>query len=78
MSSPDRENDDDRKPRSSIVISDMVVCEDEACIGKTDTPPQARPEDTSRQEVNKGKSSGTSISVGGREVCSDDACIGKT
>ena len=77
MNSPKRDTgNDSRKPRSSISISDTIVCEDEACIGKTDTPPQARPKDTSRQGVKKGKSCGTSISVGGRNVCTDGDCIG--
>ncbi len=68
-----------QRTHSSISVSNHVVCEDEACIGKVadlpngttdnDEHPGETPEQTRRP--------GTRMSVGGKDACYDDACIGK-
>lgn len=56
-------------PHSSITVSDKIVCEDDACIGKVAGPHSELSAEIKRQS--------TSMSVRGRRVCTDDACIGK-
>jgi len=67
----------DQDPHSSITVSDRVVCEDEACIGKV-ADPQTKPSATTEPQVEKRrKRQVTTMSVGGKKACTDDACIGK-
>jgi hypothetical protein len=62
---------------SSITVSDRVVCEDEACIGKAANPQTKPAVTTEPQAEKKGKRQVTTMSVGGKKACTDDACIGK-
>ena len=64
-------------PHSSITVSDKIVCEDEACIGKIAGPHSELSAEIKRQDKKRIKRQGTSMSVRGRRVCTDDACIGK-
>ena len=64
-------------PKSSIAVSEEIVCEDEACIGKEVNPKDLPSSGEAHSKKRSRKSSGTSISIGGEEACSDDACIGK-
>jgi hypothetical protein len=64
---------------SSISVSNQVVCEDDACIGKS-VGKHIGPTEKAVHEDNERKapqSPRTSMSVGGKDACSDDACIGK-
>jgi hypothetical protein len=64
-------------PHSSITVSDKIVCEDDACIGKV-AGPQSKPTvERDRQDKKRRKRQGTSMSVRGKSVCADDSCIGK-
>lgn len=77
MNTPPKDADANRRtPRSSIAVSDKIVCEGEACIGKSLTHPTAAPEDAEQEGGNK-KGLSSSMSVGGRDACSGEACIGK-
>lgn len=66
---------DDPGVKSSMSVSQKVICEDEACLGKVvrSVPPTA--DETARTD--KKKPAGSSMAIGGKEICSDDACIGK-
>ena len=68
---------DPSKPKSSMSLSDEVVCEDEACIGKDTTPENASNTDMLKTKHKSKDSSGTSMAIGGKVICSDDACIGE-
>lgn len=66
-----------RNSHSSITVSDKVVCEDEACIGKVAGPQTKQAQLTESQAEKRRKRQVTTISVGGKKACTDDACIGK-
>lgn len=68
---------DRSKTRSSMGISQKIVCEDEACIGKVVNSASPAPGETGSEEKKSKKSTGSSMSIGGSEICSEDACIGK-
>ena len=66
-----------RGTTSSISVAGRIVCEDEACIGKTDGTAAAPPE-PSAEPLEKPKPAATgSISVSGKPACTDEGCIGK-
>ena len=65
--------------KSSMSVSQQVVCEDEACIGKsagTPAAPTARAVQSASDSKRPASASG-SITVGGKPACEDEACIGK-
>ena len=61
--------------KSSMSVSDKVVCEGEACIGSVDA--SVAPSQMEAKRQGKKQSGASSMAVGGEEICSDDACIGK-
>lgn len=67
------------KTHSSISVSNKIVCEDEACIGKVVGNRNALTGQAERHDKEKGKARkpGTSMSIGGKNACADDSCIGK-
>ena len=67
------------KSHSSISVSNKIVCEDEACIGKVADKRDASNEKAAQQDTRRDKSQrpGTSMSIGGENACSDEACVGK-
>jgi hypothetical protein len=67
------------KTHSSISVSNKIVCEDEACIGKGVDQRDAPNGRAARQDTSRGKLQrpGTSMSIGGEDACSDESCIGK-
>jgi hypothetical protein len=67
------------KTHSSISVSNKIVCEDEACIGKAVDGRYTQTEQEERRNKNKGekKRPSTSMSIAGEDACSDDACIGR-
>ena len=71
------DNTDPSKPKSSMSLSDEVMCEDEACIGKDAAPGNASNTDPMKTKHKSKESSGTSMAIGGKVICNDDACIGE-
>ncbi|WP_319522005.1 hypothetical protein [uncultured Desulfosarcina sp.] len=67
----------DQYSHSSITVSDRVVCEDEACIGKVAGPQTKLSAIAEPQAEKRRKRQVTTLSVGGKKTCTDDACIGK-
>ena len=67
------------KTHSSISVSNKIVCEDEACIGKVVGNRSALNGQAERldKEKKSARDPGTSMSVGGKNACVDDSCIGK-
>ncbi len=63
--------------KSSIAVSDEIVCEDEACIGKKVNPKDLPSSIEAQPKKRSRNSPGTSMSISGEEACSDDVCIGK-
>jgi hypothetical protein len=58
-------------------VSQQVVCEDDACIGKNAEQPAAPPAgDASLASDSKSPASG-SMAVAGQPACENEACIGK-
>lgn len=68
---------DTRPFQTSISVSDTMVCEDDACIGKTADAPDTSSMATSSPSGDSAKRLRSSISIGGRPACTDEACIGK-
>jgi hypothetical protein len=68
---------DRSKARSSLGISQKIVCEDEACIGKVVDSASSAPGETGSEDKKANKSNSSSMSIGGSDICSEDACIGK-
>lgn len=64
--------------RSSITVATETVCEDDACIGKTDLPTAGPATDTGEASAEPSDSAQSSMSFGGKSGCEDDACIGKS
>ena len=67
------------KTHSSISVSNKIVCEDEAYIGKAIGNRDALTGQAERQDKDRGKlgQPGTSISIGGKDACIGESCIGK-
>ena len=63
--------------KSSMSVSQKVICEDDACIGKrVDTPP-APPARAALSTSDSKRPASGSITVSGKPACEDEACIGK-
>lgn len=64
--------------RSSVAVSSQTVCQDEACIGKTDAPASAGPPEAGVAKPKQPNPPESSMSFGGETGCQDEACIGKS
>jgi hypothetical protein len=70
---------DRSRTHSSISVSNKIVCEDEACIGKVVGDRNEQIDQAEQQDKDRGKArkSGTSMLIGGKDACTDESCIGK-
>lgn len=76
MTEPNHSNPTDRSAtKSSMSVSQEIMCEGEACIGKMAGPEHSTSAGTATSE--KKESSGSSMGIAGKEICSGEACIGK-
>ena len=63
--------------KSSMSVSQQVVCEDDACIGKSVGTPDAPAARAAQSASESKRPASGSITVGGKPACEDEACIGK-
>lgn len=75
---PVTEKEKSVKFRSSIAVSSEIVCEDEACIGKSVKTPTPLAQESDKVSEKQTKQPGTAMSFSGKEGCTDEACVGKT
>ena len=68
---------DTRPFKTTISVSNTMVCEDDACIGKTADEPKIASVENASSKGNSSKPSRSSMSIGGTPACTDEACIGK-
>ena len=68
-----REPNDRPTTKSSMSVSQEVVCKDEECIAKVANSDRSNPAKAGRTD--KKKSAGSSMTIGGKEICSDEGCI---
>ncbi|MFO7645871.1 MAG: hypothetical protein R6W95_15920 [Desulfosarcina sp.] len=73
-----QEQESNTGTRSSVAVSSRTVCQDEACIGKTDAPASAGPPEAGAAKPRKPNPPESSMSFGGETGCQDEACIGKS
>lgn len=64
--------------RSSMTVATETVCEDDACIGKTDLPAGEPATATGEPAAEPPESAQSSMTFAGKSGCKDDACIGKS
>lgn len=70
-------NIDPSKTKSSMSLSQKIICEGDACIGKDAILESVSRPETMKKESRPQKSPGTRMTIGGEVICSDDSCIGK-
>jgi hypothetical protein len=63
--------------KSSMSISQQVICEDDACIGRQADRPSTSPTVETNAASDSKRTTSDSITVGGKPACEDEACIGK-
>ena len=61
---------DPSKSKSSMSLSDEVICKDDACIGKDADSENTNSTGTMKTKPKSKGSSGTSMAIGGKVVCS--------
>ncbi len=74
---PSNKTSSRRRFKSSMSVSQQVVCEDDACIGKNAGQPAASPARNASAASNSKSSTSGSMTVAGQPACEDEACIGK-
>jgi hypothetical protein len=73
-----QEKESNTGTRSSVAVSSQTVCQDEACIGKTDAPASVGPPEAGAAKPTQPNPPESAMSFGGEAGCQDEACIGKS